>query len=412
MLASMMRACLVAILVATGGVALAQGAPKSGTPGPNDGCLMCHGDAGAKSAAGKSVAVDAKKLAASVHGAMNLECTACHADEGVKQFPHGPAKPAQCASCHDKAVAEYGKSVHGVAKAGGKQASASCASCHGAHDIAKSSEPASRTHRANVEATCGACHGNDKVIAAGQLPGGNVVARFHDSIHGQAIAKKTSAAGAVPTCTGCHSAHDILGKGDPASRISRVNSPAMCAACHQGAKAEWEKSQHGKLRQSNVMQAPGCIDCHTSHDIARHSDASFALGVIEQCGTCHTDFASTYRDTFHGQVTELGYAQMASCASCHGAHNVLPASDPLSKVSAQNRLATCQACHPKANANFALYDPHANRHVRSEGQLLFFTGKFMDFLLLGVFSFFGLHTILWFFRSLKVVLDRRGRKEH
>jgi hypothetical protein len=34
----------------------------------------------------------------------------------------------------------------------------------------------------------------------------------------------------------------------------------------------------------------------------------------------------------------------------------------------------------------------------------------MDFLLLGVFAFFGLHTLLWFYRSLKVVRERRARE--
>ncbi|MCL4762637.1 MAG: hypothetical protein KJ018_12825, partial [Burkholderiales bacterium] len=98
--------------------------------------------------------------------------------------------------------------------------------------------------------------------------------------------------------------------------------------------------------------------------------------------------------------------------SCHGAHQVLPKENPLSRVSDQNRLATCQACHPKANANFVSYDPHANRHVREQGQLLFFTGKFMDFLLLGVFSVFGLHTVLWFVRSLRAMRERRGTPRH
>jgi hypothetical protein len=54
------------------------------------------------------------------------------------------------------------------------------------------------------------------------------------------------------------------------------------------------------------------------------------------------------------------------------------------------------------------FDPHANKHSRERGQLLFFTNKFMEILLLGVFAFFGLHTLLWFFRSLKAVRERRN----
>jgi hypothetical protein len=408
MLAPYVRALLVAILVAAGGPAVAQGA-KDAAPGPNDACLMCHADASAKSAAGKSIAVDAKKFAASVHGSMSLPCTACHADAGFGQMPHGAVKPAQCASCHEKAVGDYAKTVHGLAKAVGKSAAATCADCHGAHDIVKRDDPASRVSRANVEATCATCHGNEALIKKANLPGGNIAGMYHDSIHGQATAKKTSAAGAVPTCTTCHGAHDIRTKADVDSRVSREKSADMCGACHMGIKAEWAQSQHGKLRQASVMQAPACIDCHSAHEIKQHHDPKFELAVKDRCGTCHADFAATYRDTFHGQVTSLGFTQIATCSSCHGAHAVLPADNPLSKVSAQNRVATCQQCHPKANVNFASYDPHANRHSRERGQLLFFTGKFMDLLLLGVFSVFGIHTVLWFIRSLKALRERGPR---
>lgn len=406
MLAAFVRAFLVAVLAASAGLAWGQGAPKDAAPGPNDTCLMCHGDAGAKADSGKSIAVDAKKYAASVHGGMSLPCAACHDDPAVGQMPHGTVKPAQCASCHEAAVKEYAATAHGQARKGGSSVAATCADCHGAHDIAKRDDPASRVNRARLEATCAACHGNEALIEKANLPGGNVAGKFHDSIHGQAMAKQSAAKDAVPTCLSCHGAHDIRTKSDPASRVSRENSPAMCASCHQGVKNEWEKSQHGKLRQSHVLQAPGCTDCHSTHEIARHSDPRFELGVIDRCGTCHVDFAKSYRDTFHGQVTRLGFTQIATCSSCHGAHSVLPKDDPLSKVSAANRVATCQQCHPKANVNFASYDPHANRHSPERGQLLYYIGRFMDLLLLGVFSVFGVHTLLWFFRSLKAMRER------
>jgi hypothetical protein len=93
---------------------------------------------------------------------------------------------------------------------------------------------------------------------------------------------------------------------------------------------------------------------------------------------------------------------------------VLPKDNPLSKVSAQNRLATCQSCHPKANANFVSFDPHANKHSRERGQLLFFTNKFMEILLLGVFAFFGVHTAFWFYRELREKFARggNGKEKH
>jgi nitrate/TMAO reductase-like tetraheme cytochrome c subunit len=404
-----MRLLLFVILAA--GVAAAMPRAFGGdAPGPNDACLGCHGDASAKAQSGKSVAVDAKGFAASVHGSLNLPCTGCHTGISADKFPHDPQKPVECAGCHAKAVQEYSATIHGKARAQGSAVAATCANCHGAHDIRRAGDPASRVHRANLEATCGACHGNAAVIRDAKLPGGNVVASYHDSIHGRAINRGTSAKEAVPTCTTCHGAHDMRPKSDPDSRVARASIPDTCGGCHMNVKATWQKSHHGKLRQVAVLQAPGCTDCHSAHAILQHDLEQWKLAAIGACGTCHAERLDTYRDTFHGQVTQLGDARIATCATCHGAHEVLPASDPLSRVSAQNRLATCRTCHAKANASFAQYDPHPNRHKREAGQLLYYTGKFMDLLLLGVFAFFGVHTLLWFYRSLAVVRERRARE--
>ena len=110
-------------------------------------------------------------------------------------------------------------------------------------------------------------------------------------------------------------------------------------------------------------------------------------------------------------MTKLGYTRVAPCASCHDAHDVRPASDPASSVAPGNRLATCRKCHAGASANFAAFDPHANRHDRERSPLLYFTGVFMDLLLIGVFVFFGAHTVFWFVRSLRVVRERRRGAE-
>ena len=80
---------------------------------------------------------------------------------------------------------------------------------------------------------------------------------------------------------------------------------------------------------------------------------------------------------------------------------MLPASNPASKVSPQNRLKTCQQCHAGASANFASFDPHANRHDKSRNPFYYYAALFMELLLFGVFSFFGIHTLFWFYRELR-----------
>ena len=61
-LSGLRQSWVVAVLVAAVLWAPTAGA-KDEAPGPNESCLMCHGDAGAKNAAGNSIAVDAKKFA-------------------------------------------------------------------------------------------------------------------------------------------------------------------------------------------------------------------------------------------------------------------------------------------------------------------------------------------------------------
>ena len=384
--------------------------PPAPAPNVNDTCLMCHSAADAKGASGKSIAVDGAGFTASVHGEMKLKCTDCHADVSADKLPHGEKlKPVNCATCHDKAVSAYAGTVHGLARKGGNAVAATCTDCHGKHDIKRSKDPASATNHANVEATCSKCHGSDAVVAKGKLPGGNIGSKFHDSIHGKAL--KSAAQGSAPTCNNCHGSHDIRAKGEAESHTNRARVPDTCGTCHKPEREAFGKGMHGKLRQEGVLAAPGCTDCHSAHAIQVHDKPSFQTEVIKECGNCHADYISTYRDTFHGQVTALGYARMATCASCHGAHEVLPASNPASKVSKQNRLATCQTCHAGAGPNFASFDPHASKHNKARDPIYYYAAKFMEILLIGVFAFFGIHTVFWLYRELRVKFAGAGNRD-
>ncbi|MGE5167966.1 MAG: cytochrome c3 family protein [Deltaproteobacteria bacterium] len=361
----------------------------------NETCLACHGNAEFKNAAGKTVAVDGAAFVKSVHGELGLECTACHADVSADKLPHAEKlAPVDCSTCHADQVKQYAATVHGKARTGGNTVAATCTDCHGLHDIRRASDTASRTNHANLEATCSKCHGNETLVKAANLPGGNIDRQFHDSIHGKLLAGGTRAADA-PTCTNCHGAHSILAPSEAASRVNRAHIPETCGSCHQAIYARFSQGQHGKLRNEGNAATPVCTDCHTAHQIQRHDLPAFQLAVIEQCGNCHNEYLSTYRDTFHGQVTKLGYTSVATCASCHSAHDMLPVSDPRSTVSAQNRIDTCRRCHASASTNFASFDPHANRHDKARNPLYWYAAKFMDWLLIGVFAFFGIHTVLW-----------------
>jgi len=75
-------------------------------------------------------------------------CGRCHSDERLALRYNLPA---------DR-VPSYADSYHGLALRGGSQSVANCASCHGVHNIFRSTDPRSTVNAANLPKTCGACH--------------------------------------------------------------------------------------------------------------------------------------------------------------------------------------------------------------------------------------------------------------
>ena len=402
----LLATCSRTVLALAAAASIASAAPQQAAapkPPANDDCLACHGDAAAVRADGRSVAVAPETFAGSIHGMGGVACVSCHADlAALAEYPHADKlQPAQCATCHDTAVSAYDTGVHAQARrSGGNLAAAACADCHGSHDIMPSSDPSSRTHHARLLDTCGRCHGNEEIIKRGRIEIGNVVDLFRDSIHGKALIK--SGLSVAPACTDCHGSHDIRRKTDPASKIFRNTIPGTCSSCHEGIGREYWESVHGTQVSKGSPLAPVCTNCHTAHEIRRSDVEGWKLEVITECGTCHEHSLETYRDTFHGQVTALGYARVASCADCHGAHDVYPKADPRSTISDAKRVATCQQCHARATASFVKFDPHADPGNRERNPMLYFTAKFMNMLLLGVFSFFGVLMTLWLGRSVQL----------
>ncbi len=380
-------------------VARAAAPAAAPTPAPTaEDCFTCHEDAELKRANGTAVTVSKPAFTASVHGP--LACVDCHADLAKAELPHPETlAKVDCASCHAEPAALYKQSVHAAARAGGNTVAASCASCHGIHDIRGGKDPQSRTYHLNIAATCAACHGNQDVILKGRIGSGDVASPFADSIHGQALSR--SGLLVAPTCSNCHGPHDIRKKSDPASRVALANVPATCGACHEGISNQFAGSVHATVLARGLGGVPACQTCHTSHAIQQAGNPRWQLTVVNQCGSCHEDKLKTYRDTFHGQVTNLGFRTVAACADCHGNHRILPARDPASPIHPTNLVATCGKCHTNASANFVKYDPHADKGNRERNAALYFAAKSMKFLLFGTFGFFGLHTVLWLLRGLQ-----------
>ncbi len=300
--------------------------------------------------------------------AANDDCFACHGEKGMR-------------SSVDRNAFE--QSVHkGIG----------CKKCH----LDVSGVP----HGPVLKVNCGICHFLGREGASREQ-----ALEYKLSVHGTAV--RLGKAGA-PLCQTCHGSHAIYPSQDGRSRTNRAKIPALCSSCHAKEFGDYRNSIHGRefLEKKNTAAAT-CFDCHEEHLTPGVTNPVWQLQLVKECGTCHPGEMDTYRKTLHGKVTQLGYATMAKCSDCHGSHAILAVSDPDSRLSPKNRLATCRACHPNATEGFTRYYAHAEELNRRKYPELFYTYAFMTALLIGVFAFFFTHTFLWAYRSLKEKLQQK-----
>jgi len=212
----------------------------------------------------------------------------------------------------------------------------------------------------------------------------------------------------APSCNDCHGTHDIKRSIDKDSFSNHANIAKTCGKCHVGIQDIYKESVHGKLLTMGEGRAPVCTDCHTAHDIVKPAALHFKAASDQSCGKCHEDRLVHYRDTYHGKAMALGRpnvaSEVAACYDCHGHHDVFPVSDPRSPLSKDRIVGTCQRCHSGINGSFTQYQAHANPLDKVNYPLLNKVFLFMTALLIGVFAFFGLHTVFWLFRSIYLYL--------
>jgi len=297
----------------------------------------------------------------------------------------------QCLECHDEIDSgAFATSSHG---------SNACTSCHrDIYDLEKHSD----CEVPMQPVKCGFCH---KEVAK----------QYAQSVH----------ADNDVGCTDCHAnIHEMKSFGGDKTKVVQ-----MCSGCHDN--EDYLQSVHGKGLMAGNPDSPSCSDCHGLHNIKEmHVDDIHSKTAMEArefhtkaCQKCHADEEmmnrnnvysmafETYEESYHGKVERLGGATyIAGCADCHTAHKQLPADNPESSISTKGLVETCAQCHPKANANFVEYIPHADHHDKEHYPLLYWTFIAMTVLLLSTFAFFWLHTALWLIRSFieKNELHKQG----
>jgi cytochrome b subunit of formate dehydrogenase/nitrate/TMAO reductase-like tetraheme cytochrome c subunit len=379
----------------------------------NADCLDCHNDpTNVRKVNGKEVPMElftTNRFDKSVHAKLN--CIDCH--KGIKDLVHDTPLPApNCFSCHDTnathvaATHDYANSIHGVSHTLGASGAASCWDCHGSHNILPVKDDTSPVFKLNLPRTCAKCHSNEGITGEYQMKFPEAAAHYMDSIHGQKLMKQGLLV--APSCNDCHGDHEIKRAVDRDSPVNKANVAKTCGKCHYRIEETYMTSVHGQLLAKGDKNGPVCTDCHTAHEVELPSSGHFKMASDQRCGKCHQDSLLHYRDTYHGKAMALGKPNVASdvaaCYDCHGHHDVLPPSDPNSRLSKTNIVATCKQCHPEANAGFAAYKPHANPLDGKNYPVLHGTFLFMTTLLVGVFVFFGGHTAAWLFRAFYLYL--------
>lgn len=349
----------------------------------------------------------------------NATCLSCH--DGKKGKLEVPAPGGKPRALHVVDPQKFQAGVH---------ARMECVACH--TDIKDNAEKGSVHARDPAQALqkvdCASCHLElwEQTVKRGRAeerPRLGVVARnieaYRNSFHARPNPDDKTRPNA--SCSDCHDTHsfNVPAKNTPEYTQFRLGISANCGTCHTDQLETYLESVHGQENAKKMLaDAAVCSDCHTAHAVAGTSSDPFKLTVTAQCGECHTKQFETYKDTFHGKVSTLGYAYTAKCFDCHGSHDIVRVENPESKVHPDNRLETCRSCHnpkkglPDVSAGFASFQPHADPSDFNRYPQVWAAWQLMSGLLIGTFAFFWLHTILWFYREWKERKARGGGHQH
>ncbi|HTY37835.1 MAG TPA: hypothetical protein VMH23_12030 [Bacteroidota bacterium] len=138
------------------------------------------------------------------------------------------------------------------------------------------------------------------------------------------------------------------------SMPARAQENSDCLGCHNdkslegssGAKKFSVFVDEKKFGES-IHASLKCIACH--EDLAG-KDLPHDPGVKPvRCGTCHASEEALHSKSLHGKAVARGDQLAPKCKDCHGNHNILPAKDPRSPISALQVPFLCGKCHKEGS---------------------------------------------------------------
>jgi hypothetical protein len=405
----------------------------AGTAAGQESCVTCHenrdfmiGVAG-DSVRGTRLWVDPVEYAATVHGSFGFTCVMCHTSVG--DFPHADVPPVKCGGCHPASQRQLAASVHGHAYGETGETPAKCADCHSDHHIRRVNDPQSTVYRLTQFEACANCHENGEYMARFGQDNIETVNTYLHSVHGRGLLEKGLSV--APVCTDCHGeqgtgAHEIKSVSDTAGAMNHTRVVETCGRCHAGIMARYDRGIHGQMFRAGNLDAPTCVDCHGEHGVQPIASPTSGVNprhVSQTCTDCHdregfnekygirAARGRTFSESFHGVALESGQLSVANCESCHGAHDILPSSDPESSINPANLTRTCGSCHPGIGEGVTQGRIHVVSPAESEGSLGTYVQWFY-ILVIGGTVFYALALFLLDQYRYRVVDPRRRSRGH
>jgi nitrate/TMAO reductase-like tetraheme cytochrome c subunit len=117
------------------------------------------------------------------------------------------------------------------------------------------------------------------------------------------------------------------------------------------------------------VEATGTAEAIAAAESGR---AALHMSGTTMCGPCHQEMTDAYADYYHGAAYQRGASDAPACWDCHGAHEMLPASDRRSPVNKANLVETCGKCHDDVNEEYIQYADLVHRRAEVEAEVPIF----------------------------------------
>ncbi len=212
--------------------------------------------------------------------------------------------------------------------------------------------------------------------------------------------KVTRVPKAMIACIDCHedavpqwqaSVHGAWTR-EPAAKDGKKPIAVTCLSCH-GESHSMRAIPADKLAARRMASA-ACIACHTDPKLAEAGH-----------------HAGSYPDSLHGRLVKLGNEHAPGCVDCHGAHEIAKSDEKGSTVAGEAKLETCRKCHKEATPAFA--DAFSHKESSLEFQpIVMIVHKAFSWLTTLTLTGLFLHVLLDFGAQLRTLWRRRRNKGH